>query len=85
VGEQVFRVLINRRELVQVSSDVVFLPETYQDMVSRIQAWIEREGSITLAEVRDMFNSSRKYAQALLEHLDEIGVTKRLGDKRILR
>ena len=42
-------------------------------------------GSVTLSEVRDMFHSSRKYAQALLEHLDEVGVTKRLGDRRVLR
>ncbi len=84
-GEEVYRVLISRRDLVQISPDVVFLPETYRDMVERIRAWIEREGDVTLAEVRDMFDSSRKYAQALLEHLDDIGVTKRLGDKRILR
>ncbi len=85
VGEQVFRVLINRRDLVQVSPDVVFLPTTYEGMVEEVREWIEREGSVTLGEVRDMFDSSRKYAQALLEHLDEVGVTKRLGDKRILR
>jgi selenocysteine-specific elongation factor len=84
-GEEVYRVLISRRDLVQISPDVVFLPETYRDMVERIRAWIEREGDVTLAEVRDMFDSSRKYAQALLEHLDDIGVTKRLGDERVLR
>lgn len=85
VGEEVFRVLLERGRLVQVSSDVVFLPETYEEMVDRIRSRIEREGSVTLAEARDMFDSSRKYAQALLEHLDEVGVTKRLGDKRVLR
>jgi len=85
VGEDVYRVLISRDDLVQVSPDVVFLPETYQTMVSRIRARIERGGSVTLAEVRDMFDSSRKYAQAILEYLDEKGVTKRLGDKRVLR
>ena len=41
--------------------------------------------SITLAQTRDMLKTSRKYAQALLEHLDEIGVTKRTGDERVLR
>ncbi len=85
VGDDVFRVLVNRGALVQVSSDVVFSPETYDDMVRRVREWIEREGSVTLAEVRDMFNSSRKYAQALLEHLDALEVTRRVGDKRVLR
>jgi selenocysteine-specific elongation factor len=77
--------LIDRGELVQVSDDVLFLSDTYQKMVEQVQNYIEQQGSVTLAETRDMFDSSRKYAQALLEHLDEAGVTKRVGDKRILR
>jgi selenocysteine-specific elongation factor len=85
VGEEVLGVLIDRGDLVQASPDVLFLPETYEDMVSRVRAFIQREGSITLAQARDLFETSRKYAQALLEHLDEIGVTKRIGDKRVLR
>ncbi len=84
VGEEVLGVLIARGELVQVSPEVLFLPETYEDMVTRIRAHIEQERSITLAQVRDLFNTSRKYAQGLLEHLDEIGVTKRVGDTRVL-
>jgi selenocysteine-specific elongation factor len=85
VGEEVLNVLIDRGELVQVSDDVLFLSDTYQKMVEQVQNYIEQQGSVTLAETRDMFDSSRKYAQALLEHLDEAGVTKRVGDKRILR
>jgi serine/threonine protein kinase len=38
----------------------------------------------TLAQVRDLFDTSRKYAQAILEHLDEEGITKRVGDERVL-
>ena len=85
VGEDVLGVLIGRGDLVQVSPDVLFLPETYGEMMAHIRAHIEREGSITLAQVRDMFETSRKYAQAILEHMDEVGVTKRLGDERVLR
>jgi selenocysteine-specific elongation factor len=85
VGEEVLGVLVDRGDLVQVSPEVLFLPETYEKMVARIREHIEREGSITLAQVRDMFQTSRKYAQGVLEHLDEIGVTKRVGDERVLR
>jgi selenocysteine-specific elongation factor len=85
VGEDVLGVLIARGDLVQVSPEVLFLSQTYEEVVSRIRAHIEREGSITLAQVRDMFQTSRKYAQGLLEHLDEIGVTKRVGDERVLK
>ncbi len=85
VGEEVLSVLISRGDLVQVSSGVLFLSETYKELESRIRTHLEREGSITLAQTRDMLKTTRKYAQALLEHLDEIGVTKRMGDERVLR
>ncbi|OQY24316.1 MAG: selenocysteine-specific translation elongation factor [Anaerolineaceae bacterium 4572_32.2] len=85
VGESVLGVLMGRGDLVQLSPEVLFLPQTYEEMVSRVRAHIERDGSITLGETRDMLKTSRKYAQALLEHLDEIGVTKRVEDKRGLR
>ncbi|MEA3339599.1 MAG: SelB C-terminal domain-containing protein, partial [Chloroflexota bacterium] len=85
VGESVLGVLVSRGDLVQLSPEVLFLPQTYEEMISRVRAYIEREGSITLGEARDMLKTSRKYAQALVEHLDETGVTKRVGDERIMR
>lgn len=85
VGEDVLGVLVARGSLVLVSPEVLFLPQTYEEMVARIRAHIEREGSITLAQTRDMLGTSRKYAQGLLEHLDEVGVTERVGDVRVLR
>jgi len=85
VGEEVLGVLIARGDLVQASPEVLFLPGTYEEMVARVRTHIQQAGSITLAQVRDLFNTSRKYAQALLEHLDETGVTKRVGDERVLR
>jgi selenocysteine-specific elongation factor len=85
VGEEVLGVMVAQGDLVQVSPEVLFLPEIYEKMVARVRAHIEQEGSITLAQVRDTFQTSRKYAQGLLEHLDEIGVTKRVGDERVLK
>ena len=46
---------------------------------------MEARGQITLAEVRDLFGTSRKFAQALLEHMDSEGLTLRVGDARRLR
>lgn len=40
---------------------------------------------ITLAAFRDLSGSSRKYALPFLEYMDSIGVTRRVGEKRILR
>jgi selenocysteine-specific elongation factor len=72
-------------EIVRVSDGVAFLPRAYEEMVERVSQRIRNNGSITLAQVRDMFGTSRKYAQALLEHMDEERITRRVGDERVLR
>lgn len=85
VGEELLNALIELNELITVSSDVIFRKQDYDVMVDRIKEEIQRKDKITLGEVRDLFNASRKYAQALLEHLDSIGITVRDGDFRKLR
>ncbi len=72
-------------QVVAVGEGVVFAAEAYREMVERITEHLQRDGTITLAQVRDMFGASRKYAQALLEHLDRRRVTRRVGDARVLR
>jgi selenocysteine-specific elongation factor len=54
-------------------------------MVDRISAHIKSHGKITLGEVRDLFQTSRKYAQAVMEYLDDQKITRRVGDERVLR
>jgi selenocysteine-specific elongation factor len=85
VGEDVLNALIELDELVPVSQDVIFRKSDYVAMTDRIKTFLQQNGQITLAEVRDLFDTSRKYAQALLEHLDAAGVTVRSGDFRKLR
>jgi selenocysteine-specific elongation factor len=84
-GEEILNALIESNELIAVSSDVIFRRQDYDLMVDKIRKEIEQKDRIALSEVRDLFNTSRKYAQALLEHLDAIGVTVRDGDFRKLR
>jgi len=85
VGEEVLNALIEQGRLVRVSEDVLFTPEAYEEMVSQVREFIQREGSITVAQARDLFGSSRRYLLALLEHLDAEGITRRVGDARVLR
>jgi selenocysteine-specific elongation factor len=85
VGEEVFNALLEAGDLIAVSQDVVFRKQDYDSMVTMIQQTLQQNRRITLAEVRDLFNTSRKYAQAMLEHLDAIGITAREGDYRKLK
>ena len=75
--------LVEQHKVVKVSESVVFAASAYDEMVKRITTHIKTNGKISLAEVRDMFQTSRKYAQALLEYLDGKKITRRIGDERV--
>jgi len=85
VGADVLQALIDARALTRIGDDVLFLTETYEEIVDRVLAHLRTEGTITVAQVRDMFGTSRKYALPLMEHLDERRLTRRVGDQRVLR
>ena len=51
----------------------------------RVVEICRREGAVTLAGLRDALGTSRKYAQALLEHFDSTRLTRRRGDEHVLR
>jgi selenocysteine-specific elongation factor len=84
-GEEVINALIELGKLVAVSSDVLFRKADYDLIESEIRKTLTQNGQISLAEVRDLLQTSRKYAQALLEHFDAVGVTIRDGDFRRLK
>jgi selenocysteine-specific elongation factor len=85
VGEEIFNAMTDSNELVLVSQEVVFKKRDYDVMVEKICEVIRQKGQVTLAEVRDMLGTTRKYVQALLEHLDSTGIIIRDGDYRKLR
>ena len=72
-------------QAVRVARNLHFHPEPLAELEARVIALCERDGSATIASVRDELDTSRKYAQALLEHLDGEKVTRRVGDEHVLR
>ena len=84
-GEEILNYLQVENILISVGNDVAFLNENYREMENWVIKKIELSGSLTVAEFRDKFQTSRKYALAFLEHLDAIGTTIRDGDFRKLR
>ncbi|MGH2356275.1 MAG: selenocysteine-specific translation elongation factor [Chloroflexota bacterium] len=84
LDEDFLAALIALGEIVRVSDDLAFATEAYQQMVEQIAGHIRAHGKITVAEVRDLFGTSRRYVLALLEHLDRERVTRRVGDERVL-
>jgi selenocysteine-specific elongation factor len=85
VGEDIYNAMIDLRILIPIPPDVVFRKQDYDLMISEIIDLLKSRGVITAAEVRDHFNTSRRYVLALLEYLDSQGVTVRDGDIRRLK
>jgi selenocysteine-specific elongation factor len=85
VGEDVFNTLVEAGDLVAVSDEIVFRKIDYEAMVEKIRQALQQKGQLTLAEARDLFSTSRRYVQALLEHLDACSITIREGDYRKLK
>lgn len=83
VGEAVLHALIELGEIVQVQPDVIFGSAVYDEMVTEVLNIIDEHNNVDAKGLRDRFNTSRKYAIGLLEHLDSVGITRRVGDARV--
>ncbi|RIK63000.1 MAG: selenocysteine-specific translation elongation factor [Planctomycetota bacterium] len=61
-----------------------FISTAALDELKRVVQRLGRGRAFKLAEVRDALNASRRVVQPLLEHLDRIQFTRRVGDERVL-
>jgi selenocysteine-specific elongation factor len=84
-GVRLLKALERQGRLVKVGEDLYYASTTLQELMGRVAGEMETRGQITLAEVRDLLGTSRRYTQALLEHMDSEGWTLRVGDARRLR
>ncbi len=75
--------LIDLGEVIKVADGVVFSAPAFARLEREVLDILDREGRITLAGFRDHFGTSRKYAQATLEYLDQRRITRRVGDERV--
>jgi len=85
IGEDLVSALIDTGRFIQLNEEVLLQQKIFQEMESAVISHIQENEGITLAELRDKYNTSRKYALAVLEYLDQVGVTVRKGDIRKLR
>jgi selenocysteine-specific elongation factor len=71
--------------LVRVGDGLAVGTPSFEEARRMLVEECEREGSITLARFRDLIGAGRKQAQLLLERFDADGLTRRVGDERVLR
>jgi len=84
VDGELLNALVHLGQLVKVSPELVFPRDVLEDIQRRVREHILAHGAVDVAALRDMLGTSRKYAVPLLEYLDQIEFTRRVGDVRVL-
>lgn len=83
-GRQLITAMASEGMLVRLSHQYYIEKEAYDSALSRLMDKLTEGGSITLAEFRDMLGTSRKFAMAILDYLDQQKITRKTDDVRVL-
>ncbi|GAB6138064.1 selenocysteine-specific translation elongation factor [Halanaerobaculum tunisiense] len=84
LATEICKFLISNNKLVKVAEDLYFADQSLEEAKELLRKYLKEEERIELAEFRDLLATSRKYALPLLEYFDQLGVTLRKGDTRVL-
>ena len=81
---QALRFLRETNEVIEISGDLVLSRQAVEQMREKIQRALRTNGGASVSELRQLLGSSRRVVVPLLEYFDRLGLTKRIGDKRVL-
>ncbi len=82
--KDIYEVAVAEGLLVRVTNEIYLHADASAEMLKRVKEKLAGGGSATVAEIRDLLGTTRKYAIPLCEYLDRTGTTKRVGDLRLL-
>lgn len=78
-AEDVLLLLVDEEQVVRINEEMFTMKYLMDEAEEKIRKHLENEDVITIAQVRDMFSTSRKSAKPILEYMDSIKVTKKTG------
>lgn len=81
----VVELLIDEGSVCLIDKTFLYSADELNRMEMVIREKIQKHGSITISDFRTALNTSRKYALPLLNYFDDIGITVRVGDERVLK
>ena len=83
--QQTFYALMNLGRFVRIGDDLFIHTQTFEEIVNSVTDYLQKNDIITVAEFRELAQTSRKYAVPFLEYCDSQGLTIREGNHRRLR
>ena len=81
---KVMKLLVEEGSIVKLDAGVYVHARAIEEAKKRITEYLATHGEATVSELKNVLNTTRKYAVPILEHLDRLGVTRRAADKRKL-
>lgn len=78
----ILNILAKERSVVRVNESIYLSTAAYDRMITTLKSFFANKPELTVAEFRDLLNTSRKFALPFLEHLDAAKITLRVGDAR---
>jgi selenocysteine-specific elongation factor len=81
--DELLNYLVNSGILVKANEELYFHRDVYHSSIELLRKHFAQNETLTLAQFRDLTGSSRKYVQALLEHFDQLKLTRRVEDYRV--
>ncbi|MBU6400291.1 MAG: SelB C-terminal domain-containing protein, partial [Verrucomicrobia bacterium] len=85
VGQQALRFLLDTGEAIDLGPELVLLAGPFEQVRQTVSRLLRERGAATVSELRQAVGTSRRIMVPLLERLDRDGVTRREGDRRVLR
>lgn len=85
-ARKVFQLLLDSGEIIKISNDFYFSAKVINELVEKLKIYADRTSNrlIDVPSFKDIAGISRKYAIPLLEYFDQIKITRRAGDKRLI-
>jgi selenocysteine-specific elongation factor len=81
----IFEHIVHEGILVKIKSEIYFHRVSFEHLRQELVAYLKDHQEITTAQFKEMTKASRKYVIPLIEYFDQIKLTLRLGEKRVLR
>jgi len=79
------KVLKEFGRLVETHGGVIFHSKAIREATIKVSEHIKSKGRLESVDFKYLIDTTRKYALPLLDHLDGIGVTRRVGNTRFLK
>ncbi len=80
--DDILKLMVKQGSLVRINETMYITKPVYEKIINVLKRFFSKKKEMTVAEFRDILNTSRKYALPILEYLDTRRITMRVGDVR---